>query len=90
MTTIKEAFGAAYAEAIQTKNPEAFRDFVRSKVSNTNIAKAIGVSSSSVTARMKDPVKVMKMVAENADKEINLTTARTSRQVTIEDLPETL
>lgn len=90
MTTFKEAFGAKYAEARQSGEAEGFRDYVKSQVSNTNIAKALGVSSSSITARMKNPVAVMKMVAENADVEVNLTTARNSHKVTIDELPETL
>lgn len=90
MTTFKEAFGSKYNEARQTGDAEGFRDFVKSQVSNTNIAKALGVSPSSVTSRMKNPIAIMKLVVDNADVEINLSTERNTRKVTIEDLPTEL
>lgn len=70
--TIREVFGPKYNYEMQEQNPERFRDYVKSRVSYTNLAAAVHMSRQAVAYRMERPIMCMQMIADNADEPIEL------------------
>lgn len=90
MTTIRDAFAAKYAQTIETGDVDQFVEYVRSQVSNINLANTLNIPPTTVSYRMRHPILLLKMIADNPDVEVNLSTERNISSIDISTLPTKL